>query len=172
MSRTRRVVLRDGALAIVGLAAGVGCAKTTDTGAGAEGADGAGGGTGAADGTGGTDGTQAERTCEDPTAGSAGWTALPLADHPALATVGEGVQVDMGGRRLAVAHYEDGCYAAVDRICTHQGCDTAYSSGRFVCPCHGAVFDLDGQVVSGPTSVPVDAFPAIRVDDVVWIKLD
>ena len=172
MATTRRVVLRDGALVVLGLASGVGCSRVEDS------ADGSGSTLGADDGatplpgdTDGTDGTDA-LPCEDPDAGSDGWTALSLADHPELRDVGGGIQVDLGGRKLAVAHVEDGCFAAVDRICTHEGCETYYSSGRFVCPCHGAVFGLDGAAISGPTVVGVEAFSAIQVDETVWIKLE
>lgn len=40
----------------------------------------------------------------------------------------------------------------LDPACTHLGCRVEYQSERhlFICPCHGGVFDLDGQVKSGP----------------------
>jgi nitrite reductase/ring-hydroxylating ferredoxin subunit len=173
MATTRRVVLRDGALVVLGLASGVGCGKPDDSGDQRAAGFGSGddGTTPLGDGADGTD--EAEPLlCEDPAAGTTGWTALSLADHPELAVVGGGIQVDLEGRKLAVGHYEDGCFAAVDRICTHEGCETYFSSGRFVCPCHGAVFGLDGAAVSGPTVVAVAAFSAIRVDDTVWINLE
>ncbi len=172
MATTRRVVLRDGVLVVLSLATGVGCSRDEDSGAQTGSTLGEDGDTtplpDATDGTDGTDGLR----CEDPNAGSAGWTALSLDDYPALRTVGGGIQVDLEGRKLAVAHVEDGCFAAVDRICTHEGCETYYSAGRFVCPCHGAVFGLDGAAISGPTVVGVEAFSAIRVDETVWIQLE
>ena len=39
-----------------------------------------------------------------------------------------------------------------DPSCTHLGCRVLYKKeqGRYLCPCHGGVFDEDGKVVSGP----------------------
>lgn len=157
----RRVVLRDGVLVVLGLAAGCqpepGAGKPLDSGAGT----GAGGG-----------GTDADfDPCADhPDAGGDGWSAISLSTFSALAAVGGSVSVDLDGHRLAVAQPAEGCFVAVSRICTHQGCETAYDAGRFVCPCHGAVFDLDGSVLGGPTPVPVEAFPAAKVGGVVWVR--
>jgi isorenieratene synthase len=40
---------------------------------------------------------------------------------------------------------------AISLTCTHQGCTVQpQANGEFHCPCHGAVYDADGQVVSGP----------------------
>jgi Rieske Fe-S protein len=41
---------------------------------------------------------------------------------------------------------------ALSATCTHLGCQVRWdeSSTRFRCPCHGGVFDKDGNVVDGP----------------------
>jgi len=41
--------------------------------------------------------------------------------------------------------------------CPHLGCNVLWDSGeqKFRCPCHGAVFDAQGQVVKGPVSSPL-----------------
>ncbi len=43
-------------------------------------------------------------------------------------------------------------------ICPHLGCPIGWQSDRssFVCPCHGGVFDADGQNVAGPPPRPMD----------------
>jgi len=43
-------------------------------------------------------------------------------------------------------------FTAVQADCTHQGCTVGYSSSsaKITCPCHGGVFDLNGNVLSGP----------------------
>lgn len=49
---------------------------------------------------------------------------------------------------------------ALSPICTHRGCTTDYSSadGTFQCPCHGAVFAMDGAFVLGPASPPLSRY--------------
>jgi cytochrome b6-f complex iron-sulfur subunit len=158
---SRRVVLRDGVLVVVGAAAcGTPFAPPVDD---------TGGGGGASGGDGGGD----LDPCATPGGvGGAGWASVPLSSVSGLGSVGGGARVDLGGRRLALGRPAEDCVVAVSRVCTHEGCETAYDAGRFVCPCHGAVFDLDGSVVAGPTSVPVAAYPAVLQGDTVWIQLD
>lgn len=42
--------------------------------------------------------------------------------------------------------------------CTHLGCPYRWDGERkqFLCPCHTAVFDMDGKVISGPPPRPLD----------------
>lgn len=54
---------------------------------------------------------------------------------------------------------------ALNSTCTHLGCRTRYNadSRRIECPCHGGVYDTDGQVVAGPPPEPL-ASMATRLD--------
>jgi nitrite reductase/ring-hydroxylating ferredoxin subunit len=45
-----------------------------------------------------------------------------------------------------------GGYYAVSSLCTHEGATNVVSSGRFRCPRHGALFQYDGSIVSGPVT--------------------
>ncbi len=46
--------------------------------------------------------------------------------------------------------------------CPHLGCQVGWDdgNGRFHCPCHDAVFTLEGRVVSGPAPRPMDSLKA------------
>jgi menaquinol-cytochrome c reductase iron-sulfur subunit len=43
-------------------------------------------------------------------------------------------------------------FVAFTLNCTHLGCPVLWQPGAnlFMCPCHGGVYDRDGNVVSGP----------------------
>jgi Rieske Fe-S protein len=51
-------------------------------------------------------------------------------------------------------------YIAVSSACMHLGCPVNYvsSSQRFICPCHGGVYDFVGKVAGGPPVRPLDRF--------------
>jgi thiosulfate dehydrogenase (quinone) large subunit len=67
------------------------------------------------------------------------------------------------GQPAYVVQPTSGSYRGFSGICSHAGCTVNYASGdhRFVCPCHGSIFDgRTGDVLSGPaprglTPVPV-----------------
>ena len=49
---------------------------------------------------------------------------------------------------------------AISKTCTHQECPVTYipSSKQFPCPCHGSVFDINGNVLQGPAQIPLKKF--------------
>jgi len=51
-------------------------------------------------------------------------------------------------------------YIALSSRCMHLGCPVRYvaAAERFICPCHGGVYDFRGMVVSGPPVRPLDRF--------------
>ncbi len=51
-------------------------------------------------------------------------------------------------------------YVAVSTRCMHLGCPVRYvaASERFICPCHGGVYDFQGAVSGGPPVRPLDRF--------------
>ena len=52
-------------------------------------------------------------------------------------------------------------YIAISTRCAHLGCPVRWvdAAERFICPCHGGVYDLLGRPVSGPPVRPLDRFP-------------
>lgn len=61
--------------------------------------------------------------------------------------------------------------AAISLTCTHQGCTVQkQSDGKFLCPCHGALYDGEGQVISGPAKRNLPRFQiAQRTEDQVQL---
>lgn len=51
-----------------------------------------------------------------------------------------------------------GEYAAVLTRCMHRGCQVEPSDGHLVCPCHGSEYTNAGQILQGPTSLPLIRF--------------
>jgi menaquinol-cytochrome c reductase iron-sulfur subunit len=55
-------------------------------------------------------------------------------------------------RRIGEEHF-----TAFSIYCTHTGCPVSWRAGAnlFICPCHGGVFDREGDVVAGPPEEPL-----------------
>jgi menaquinol-cytochrome c reductase iron-sulfur subunit len=51
-------------------------------------------------------------------------------------------------------------YIALSSRCMHLGCPVRYvdAAQRFMCPCHGGVYDFRGMVAGGPPVRPLDRF--------------
>ena len=63
-------------------------------------------------------------------------------------------------------------YIAISSRCAHLGCPVRWvdAAERFICPCHGGVYDLRGQRVGGPPVRPLDRFYT-RVNAVGEVEL-
>jgi Rieske Fe-S protein len=51
-------------------------------------------------------------------------------------------------------------FVVISTRCMHLGCPVRYTppAERFICPCHGGVYDFQGKVVGGPPVRPLDRF--------------
>jgi Rieske Fe-S protein len=56
-------------------------------------------------------------------------------------------------------------YRALSAVCQHLGCRVHWDDGtkQFHCPCHGGVYDRNGNVVAGPPPRPLERLP-VRVN--------
>jgi nitrite reductase/ring-hydroxylating ferredoxin subunit len=73
--------------------------------------------------------------------------------HAAVCTV--------GGHLAALHRTDDGRLNALSARCTHLGCAVAFNDGEqtWDCPCHGSRYALDGTVVQGPATDPLQPLP-------------
>jgi Rieske Fe-S protein len=78
----------------------------------------------------------------------------PIADLP----IGCGKIIKANGERLAVYRDHDGSVHALSSVCTHMGCQVAFNpmERSWDCPCHGSRFGIDGSVLDGPATKPLD----------------
>jgi Rieske Fe-S protein len=53
-----------------------------------------------------------------------------------------------------------GQFIAISTRCMHLGCPVRWieAAARFVCPCHGGVYDFTGRRTGGPPVRPLDRF--------------
>lgn len=63
-------------------------------------------------------------------------------------------------------------FTILSNICTHLGCRVRWvdDQGQFLCPCHNAIFDRDGQVVAGPPPRPLDRFEYMIEEGQIFFK--
>ncbi len=62
-------------------------------------------------------------------------------------------------------------FLALWQKCTHLGCAVPWveEEGQFHCPCHGSLFDRNGEVLGGPAPRPLDTFPVTVRSGEVWV---
>lgn len=56
--------------------------------------------------------------------------------------------------RVVIIRSEEDIYA-LSLVCTHLGCTVNVTAENVVCPCHGSVFDREGNVLKGPADKPL-----------------
>jgi glycine/D-amino acid oxidase-like deaminating enzyme/nitrite reductase/ring-hydroxylating ferredoxin subunit len=67
---------------------------------------------------------------------------------------GTGKIVEVDGKKIAAYKDEDGKLHTLNPVCTHAGCIVNWNGEEksWDCPCHGARYDIDGQVLTGPAT--------------------
>ena len=99
---------------------------------------------------------------------------LSYIDYPQLQTLmGWAVIYNSTGVEVMVLRAEDGARALLG-ICTHEGCPTAFNAdvNKHICPCHGGVFSLDGEVVAGPPPASMSPRSTRETDIGVFVDLE
>jgi len=85
----------------------------------------------------------------------------PISDLPAPGSA----PLNIPAGKLWLVHTVDGLLA-LHKVCTHLDClfNWDRSQQRFVCPCHGSQFAVDGTFLSGPAPRSLDRFVVQVVD--------
>jgi glycine/D-amino acid oxidase-like deaminating enzyme/nitrite reductase/ring-hydroxylating ferredoxin subunit len=73
---------------------------------------------------------------------------------------GEGDIVSHDGHKVAGYRDADGRLHAVSTRCTHLGCQVRFNSAEdtWDCPCHGSRFSVDGEILNGPATRPLERY--------------
>jgi cytochrome b6-f complex iron-sulfur subunit len=64
-------------------------------------------------------------------------------------------------------------FAAVNLICRHKGCTVEFNGEKFVCPCHGSQYAIDGTVIHGPAQKNLRTYETVydKVQGTVLVKM-
>jgi Rieske Fe-S protein len=106
-------------------------------------------------------------------AGNKPWVALPLSKAPKLQKAGGSMVTRIRGKELLLVRDTETSAHAFELKCPHEGCDVNYApaSQKIECPCHDALFDLNGKVVQGPPPRPLETYPAIVDGERILINI-
>lgn len=94
-----------------------------------------------------------------PAGGTAGTKQVSL--KKSEIPVGEAKEIPFNSVPAIIINRPGKGFIALSRVCSHLGCLVDYNKiqNRIICPCHGAIFDLEGNVVSGPPPRPLPKLP-------------
>ncbi len=76
-----------------------------------------------------------------------------------------------GGESVVVVRTEESVYA-LSAVCTHLGCIVKWDQarGQLICPCHAAIFDVNGNVLGGPAPRPLPSYGVRVVGDKIVLE--
>lgn len=87
-------------------------------------------------------------------------TTVTLADSPELNDVGGVLVTRINGSPVAVVHETASSFSAFSLICPHQGSIVQWEGASgFLCPGHGARFNLAGQNIGGQPTSSLRSYP-------------
>ncbi|MDQ8731399.1 FAD-dependent oxidoreductase [Bradyrhizobium sp. LHD-71] len=72
---------------------------------------------------------------------------------------GQGAILRQGLKKIAAYREPSGALQLYSAACTHVGCQLHFNSFEHTwdCPCHGSIFDVDGQPLNAPAISPLQA---------------
>ncbi|MGH2575835.1 MAG: ubiquinol-cytochrome c reductase iron-sulfur subunit [Ignavibacteria bacterium] len=82
--------------------------------------------------------------------------------NASLANVGGSVLLDDENILIRMSQTQ---FAALNLICRHKGCVVELDKTKFVCPCHGSEYELDGKVTMGPSKENLKTYETVYNSD-------
>jgi len=84
---------------------------------------------------------------------------------------GTAYSLQYGGSPGILIREEDGGLLALSLVCTHLACTVVWNPEKreFHCPCHDALFDAQGHVLSGPPPAPLERWKVEMKGDRVLV---
>ena len=81
-------------------------------------------------------------------------------------TVKDGWRVVTAKKAVWAVKQPAGGIVVFSPLCPHLGCGFRWDAGdhQFQCPCHGSVYDVNGNVLAGPAPRSLDVLPSRVVD--------
>jgi Rieske Fe-S protein len=76
-------------------------------------------------------------------------SSIKVGDYSSLASVGGVAMIALGSAPIAVVRTGTSSFMALSRVCPHQGGIVNLAQNDFVCPIHGATYNLSGQWIGG-----------------------
>jgi cytochrome b6-f complex iron-sulfur subunit len=78
---------------------------------------------------------------------------------------GEARNIIYGNIPAVIVNRPEKGFIAFSRVCTHLGCLVEYNERKqiFLCPCHAGIYDVEGNVVSGPPPKAMSTIP-LRIE--------
>lgn len=75
-------------------------------------------------------------------------------------TPNTGIIVKFGTKPALLVRTSEGQFKAFTAVCTHLDCTVQYKgdTSQVWCACHNGLYDLSGQVISGPPPRPLEVF--------------
>jgi nitrite reductase/ring-hydroxylating ferredoxin subunit len=85
---------------------------------------------------------------------------LKVSDYASLSTIGGLALISAGGSPVAVVRTSADTFVALSLICPHQGSTIGVAFGGFMCPRHGAQFDISGRWIGGQRTSSMQSYAA------------
>ena len=95
--------------------------------------------------------------------------------HQSLQNIGGGIALNSNetfdNRGIIVLRTSTSGVRALSRVCTHQGQSVIINSSanNLLCPSHNSIFDLNGNVISGPASGSLTKYNATLSGSIITI---